>query len=128
MTCPPAPTSRRRTSCARLGLGLGLANPNPNPNPHPNPNPNPNPNPKQFAFSLEPWIATLILVAAWLAFRFATFALLRRKLAAALHVQQVDAPTSSPTSTASTPTSAAAPAVLAVEVREEDDMKQAEAV
>jgi len=43
-------------------------------------------------------------------------------------VQQVDAPTSSPTSTASTPTSAAAPAVLAVEVREEVDTKQAEAV
>jgi hypothetical protein len=82
----------------------------------------------QFAFSLEPWLATLILVVTVLVFRFATFALLRRKLAAALHVQQVDGPAASTSSSTSTSTSAPATAAVAVEVREEVDMKQAEAV
>ena len=80
---------------------------------------------RQFAFSLEPWLATLVLVATVLVFRFGTFALLRRKLAAALHVQQVDGPASTSTSRS---TSAPATAAVAVEVHEEVDMKQAEAV
>ena len=83
---------------------------------------------RQFAFTLEPWLATLILVLTVLVFRFATFALLRRKLAAALHVQQVDGPTASTSSSTSTSTSAPATAAVVVEVREEVDMKHAEAV
>ena len=83
---------------------------------------------RQFAFTLEPWLATLILVLTVLVFRFATFALLRRKLAAALHVQQVDGPAASTSSSTSTSTSAPATAAVVVEVREEVDMKHAEAV
>ena len=71
---------------------------------------------REFAFTLEPWLASLILVVAVLVFRFATFALLRRKLAAALHVQQVDSPAASTSSSTGASTT------------EQVDMKQADAV
>ena len=75
---------------------------------------------RQFAFTLEPWLALLILLVTVVVFRFATFALLRRKLLAALHVQQVDGPAA--------PTTSSTSAAVAVEVREGASMKQAEAV